>query len=254
MTNGLRRNPCKSLAALACAFFWNNIFLFIYFMLDKIIMNTFSCPMPNKKEQSATHHTLSDEERERLELCRKGYDDTASAQSTLLDKTIISISGAAYTIAIGFIDKIIPLGTAKYTWILWISLSILGLTIIATTLSFWAGEKSARKWREACDTAECKNDYNLFYAAKNDWVKVVCILNNVRLIFFICGIFLLSVFISYNGMIKKEVTKQKHGDTVMSDISNESQQERPATTLLPEGYNPPPPSPPPPPKEPMPKE
>ena len=205
--------------------------------------------MSKHKDRHSTSRqqpSLSDKDRERIELCRKGYDEIAAAQSALLDKTIITISGAAFTIAMGFIDKIIPLETAKYTFCLWIALAILGLTIIMTTLSFYAGEKSARKWRKACDEAEEHENYSLLYGAKNYWSKVVNFLNVIRLCLFVGGISMLAGFILYNGMIKEFPQKQIQGATVMSEKNNKPQLEQPKPTIVPgkEGFTPPPPPPP----------
>ena len=49
---------------------------------------------------------------------KKAYDAVASAQAALLDKSIISIAGASFSITIGFIDKLIPLAFAKGIWML----------------------------------------------------------------------------------------------------------------------------------------
>ena len=59
---------------------------------------------PKKKQQNFT-----EDDHARVELDRKNYDEQCSSQTQLLDKSIISISGASFTISMGFIDKTIPL-------------------------------------------------------------------------------------------------------------------------------------------------
>jgi hypothetical protein len=144
---------------------------------------------------------LSNEQLSRIELDRKSYDALASSQVILLDKSIISIAGASFSITIGFIDKLIPLNTAKAIWMLWFSLLILAFSIIVTILSFWCGEKAARFMRDLCDNAEKQHDTTIL-EQPNPWHTPLIWFNRSRLIFFISGIALLAVFIYYNGMLR----------------------------------------------------
>lgn len=130
---------------------------------------------------------------------RKVYDSIASAQAALLDKSIISISGASFSITIGFIDKLIPLAFARATWLLWFALLILALSIITTTLSFWAGEKTARLKSKVCGQI-CEHEYDSLRKSADVWSKLLSILNGGRLICFLLGITLLAGFIFFNGI------------------------------------------------------
>jgi uncharacterized membrane protein (DUF485 family) len=128
---------------------------------------------------------------------KKIFDSIASAQSVLLDKSIISISGASFSLTIGFIDKLIPLATAKATWALWFALLILASTIIITTLSFAAGEKTAR-----LKSRLCEHEDDVLREKVRVWAGCLCLLNRGRLALFIAGIVLLTGFIFYNGFIE----------------------------------------------------
>lgn len=155
---------------------------------------------------------LSDRQLANIELDRSCYDAIASTQATLLDKSIISIAGASFSLSIGFIDKLIPLDKAALLWALWMAMLILALSIIVTVLSFWAGERSARFRRSLCDDAEKNCDTEILYN-KNPWDTPLALLNSSRLIFFVFGIALLAGFIFYNGMNRTTVSEnqQQHG-------------------------------------------
>ena len=148
-------------------------------------MNTVMSDAENNTD--TTRSPLTEKELECIKLDRKGYDVVASDQGALLDKSIISISGVSFSIAMGFIDKLIPIDTAYARWMLWTSLLILASVIIVTVLSFWAGKNSARYKRSLCDEAEVENDMSIRFR-KNPWTGYVSFFNNVRLIFFILGV------------------------------------------------------------------
>jgi hypothetical protein len=137
----------------------------------------------------------------KIEMDRQGYDSIASSQAALLDKSIISIAGASFSITIGFIDKLIPLDKADALWILWVSLLILASSIIVTVLSFWAGENAARFMRVLCDDAELQCNLEILLYTVNPWRIPLIWFNRLRLISFILGIALLAGFIFYNGII-----------------------------------------------------
>jgi hypothetical protein len=129
------------------------------------------------------------------------YSSNASAQITLLDKSIISISGASFSIAMGFINNIIPLLTAKILWLLWLSMFILAFSIVITVISFHYGYKSAHFNLKLCDDAIRNNDASI-REQNNPWLKRVNITNTLRLWTFIFGISSLAVFICYNGIAR----------------------------------------------------
>lgn len=161
---------------------------------------------PKKKQQNFT-----EDDHARVELDRKNYDEQCSSQTQLLDKSIISISGASFTISMGFIDKTIPLDRAIHTWILWSSLLILAITIIVTILSFEFGAKSAREWRCICDAAEDADDTNLL-ESKNKYLYIVELCNLCRLIFFLIGISALAAFIFINGVFNPQQSQRRMND------------------------------------------
>lgn len=144
---------------------------------------------------------LTPEELNRIELDRKQYCELSSNQSNLLDKSIISISGASFTIAIGFINKLIPMEYAEFQIIFWISLIFLAATILTTVFSFSCSENAANKMREACDNAEVNQDYSILENAKTFWNNLLDIANIARIICFFFGISFLAFFIGYNGIM-----------------------------------------------------
>jgi len=147
---------------------------------------------------------LDDRQLKALELDRNCYDGIASAQATLLDKSIISIAGASFSISIGFINSLIPLKNAIGTIVLWSALVALAFSIITTVLSFGAGEKSARFMRTLCDEAEIQCDTEIL-CRKNPWRIPLTWLNSLRLLSFIVGMVLLSGFIFYNGIMRATI-------------------------------------------------
>jgi hypothetical protein len=71
-----------------------------------------------QNDKSIEHSPLSDRQLANIELDRACYDSIASAQATLLDKSIISTTGASFNLATGFIDKLTPLDKAVALWTL----------------------------------------------------------------------------------------------------------------------------------------
>jgi len=185
---------------------------------------------------------FTNDDHSRVEIDRKCYDEICSSQTKLLDKSIITISGASFTIAMGFIDKTVPLSDAIYVWLLWSALLVLALTIIFTVLSFEYGAKSAREWRTICDKAEEEDDTNLL-KGKNKYLWFVNILNVCRLQSFLLGICLLASFMFINGIFNPQ-QKRGEGIVLIDKTDNQSKPPiQPIPALGQEGFNPPTPRP-----------
>lgn len=143
--------------------------------------------------------TLSEADRDRLELDRQSYDKLAAEQSLSLDKHIITISGASFSVAIAFIDKIIRMDKSVWLWSFWAAMLFLVIAIVVTTLSFWCSESAIRYARKCVDDCEKTGDINELYK-QNNWTRTLVVINWLRLAAFILGMLFLGVFIFYNGI------------------------------------------------------
>ena len=85
----------------------------------------------------STPSAYSSQFQTKLELDRQNYDKLTAEQCLALDKSIITISGASFGIAIAFIDKIVNKDEAFLLWLFWLAMLFLVIAIIATTLSFF---------------------------------------------------------------------------------------------------------------------
>lgn len=144
-------------------------------------------------------HSLSKKELAQIKSYRQVCIENCNNQTNLLDKSIISISGASFTIAIGFINKIIPMETATYKSTFWLAIVSLAITILSTVYSFEFSSKVSQKMRKACDDAISEQSYELLAKTKTKWNFALHVMNILRLVFFTIGLSLLAFFIGYNG-------------------------------------------------------
>lgn len=142
---------------------------------------------------------LSLEDSAKLELDRQTYDKLGAEQSLSLDKSIISISGASFGVAIAFIDKMINKQEAILLWMFWFSMLALVVAIIATTLSFLFSEQTIRYARKCVDDCEATGDINELHK-QNPHIKKLERANTTRLYAFILGMATLVSFIFLNGV------------------------------------------------------
>lgn len=177
-----------------------------------------------KKSVETTAYSLSDEDRNRLELDRQNYDKLAAEQCLALDKSIISIAGASFSVAIAFIDKIISMERSFWLWSFWTAMFLLVTAIIVTTISFWLGECAIRYARTCVDDCERTENVDELYKL-NPWMKPLIFVNNVRIGTFICGMLLLGIFIFSNGLNQSyaEVKSLRNQEGIVSDKNNNQQ-------------------------------
>lgn len=181
--------------------------------------------MSEEKGQVASlGYSLSEEDRKRLELDRQNYDKLAAEQCLALDKSIIGIAGASFSVAIAFIDKIISMEKSFWLWSFWTAMLLLVTAIIVTTLSFWFSESAIRYARTCVDDCERTENIDELYKT-NPWAKPLKVINQIRIGTFIGGMLLLGVFIFANGLYQsyREVKPIKHLEEVMSDNNQKSQ-------------------------------
>ena len=91
--------------------------------------------MPNETITSS----LSNEDRKRLEFDSQDYDKVTTNQRLALDKPIIGIAGASFSVAIAFIDKVISMERSFGLWSFRTAMFLLVPSIILTTISFLYG-------------------------------------------------------------------------------------------------------------------
>lgn len=194
--------------------------------------------MAKKKNKAVC--SLTDDDRKRLELDRQSYDKLGAEQCLALDKSIIGIAGASFSIAIAFIDKIIHFDKAFWLWSFWLAMLLLVISIIVTTISFWCSENAISYARKCVDDCERTEDINELYKP-NFWVKALRAVNNIRLGAFILGMFFLGFFIFSNGIAQSYGKDQQEG--AVSDKNTKQTINNPGKDSGRFGFEPPQPRP-----------
>lgn len=162
--------------------------------------------MIEEKEHGTLGYCLSGEDRKRLELDRQNYDKLVAEQCLALDKSIIGIAGASFSVAIAFIDKIISMDKSFWLWSFWMAMLLLVMAIIVTTISFWLSESAIRYARSCVDDCERTENIDELYKI-NPFMKPLRIVNLVRIGTFIGGMLLLGIFIFSNGLYQSYIVK-----------------------------------------------
>jgi hypothetical protein len=175
---------------------------------------------PQRPQDADEHKKMMLEYKKMMLEYKKLYDSTASAQVTLLDKSIISIAGASFSIALAFVEKFVPLDDPSKSSMFWFSLLILAFSIILIVLSFGVGEKTARlrsRCAYLCAYGDGPTELSKLEKSARCWAGCLSWLNGLRLFFFSIGFGLLAASIFYNGITRVQSAKSSPAPTALGE-------------------------------------
>lgn len=148
---------------------------------------------------------LSDERRKELLESRDDYNRLISTQENALDKYLLLINGAVFNLILIFVDKIIPLKTASYIWLFYLSLIFSVASVFCVLISIKFSIYKLMQYREELDLG-IENEEEPYFKIKelvnkNKWITVGT-WNILSLSFLLLTLILISVFVIINIHIK----------------------------------------------------
>ena len=148
---------------------------------------------------------LSEETKEKWEEAYKkmteSLEATARSEAEKFDKGLLSLSSIFLGFTLTFVDKIVPLNTSWYMWILitsWISFFISILSILTGLL---LNQESIKQ--TIYNSKKYLIDHNANYSnfSTNKLNRIASVLNYVSLIFFVLGV------VSFMGFVYMNISR-----------------------------------------------
>lgn len=124
---------------------------------------------------------------------RKELIESKNSSQDELDKALLTLSSSAFGISFAFISDIVP-NSPEYSWILFTSWILWGLTIGMSLTAYFLNVKSLEK-----SIIQIDSDPDQYYRNPfNRYDKSVKVLNLLCLIGFLLGLLLIGIFIKIN--------------------------------------------------------
>lgn len=134
---------------------------------------------------------------EGYKACIDDLNQRQMSNSETYDKSLLTLSSAFLGLSLTFIQNVVPLKTAEYLFLLYLSWGLFALTVILTIASFIYGQAVIDKLKDGAKRhfIEGKKDEDTRSLVLS---KRLALLNTADGVVFIVGVVSLVVFVAWN--------------------------------------------------------
>lgn len=141
---------------------------------------------------------MPDEDRNNLIEHRQNLVELGLSQIHLFDKTILTLASGALGFSILFLEKLVGDSGIISPWALFVSWSLLMVTILLNLYSYLASWQDSKNIVKKIDIVLESGDYDK-YKQNTIGTKIIIYLNYVSIVFFAFGVLSLAIF-SYQNL------------------------------------------------------